>query len=288
MSIGSTDGRGELISSKNGQFMTPQTPTALYPLGHEIAKVQAEILAFRNEYLPVFMEISRTPELIPPIAFESQQNTFHLLSSWQDAITKVADALPLPGDSAKFNQAEFKDFMFCEGTPGYSLLNNSISWKIGMYCDIRIAILSGYRPPDLGDNENFTEDDFWTAIPQIETWLLSLNAMDGLLWNPLCMTLPFIADVDPDFAQKALDLNTWGKTNPWFEHVVNNALLHVLASLANNHFMRIQDYLGHPCLLGRYTRLMPHYLFSVLFHKVLILRQLATDQPPTDCCGNSE
>ena len=72
-------------------------PNTLYPLGHEIAKVQAEIVAFRNEYLPVFLEISRTPELIPPVVFECQQNTFHLLSSWQDAITKVGDALPLPG-----------------------------------------------------------------------------------------------------------------------------------------------------------------------------------------------
>ncbi len=254
-------------------------PNTLYPLGHEIAKVQAEIIAFRNEYLPVFLEVLRTPELILPIVFERQQNTFHLLSSWRDAITKVGDALPLPGDTTMLAPAKFKDFMFCEGTPGYSLSNNNIRWKIGMYCDIRIAILSGYRPPELGDNETFTVDDFWAAIPEIETWLLSLDTMDGRLWNPLCMTLPFIADVDPAFAKKALDLNTWGKIHPWFEHVVNNALLHVLASLANNHFMLILEYMDHPCILGRYTRLMPHYLFAVLFQKVSILRQLATEQP---------
>ena len=94
------------------------------------------------------------------------------------------------------------------------------------------------------------------------------------------MTLPFIADVDPAFAKKALDLDTWGKTHPCLEHVVNNALLHVLASLANNHFMLIRDYLDHPCLFGRYTRLMPHYMFAVLFQKVSILRQLAAEQPP--------
>jgi hypothetical protein len=252
----------------------------LYPFGHEIAKVQAEIVAFRNEYLPVFLETSRTPELIPPVAFEHQQNTFHLLSSWQEAITKVGDALPLPGDATTLDPAEFKDFMFCEGTPGYSLSINNIRWKIGMYCDIRTALLSGYRPPELGDNQTFTEDDFWAAIPEIEAWLLSLDTMDGRLWNPLCMTLPFIADVDPAFAKKALDLGTWGKVHPWFEHVVNNALLHVLASLANNHFMLIRDYMDHPCLFGRYTRLMPHYLFAVLFQKVSILRQLAAEQAP--------
>ncbi len=255
-------------------------PNILYPLGHEIAKVQAEIVAFRNEYLPVFLEISRAPELIPPVVFERQQNTFHLLSSWQDAITTVGDALPLPGDTTTLDPTEYKDFMFCEGTPAYSRSNNDIRWKIGVYLDIRTAILNGFRPPELGGNEDFTEDDFWAAIPAIEAWLLSLDAMDGRLWNPLCVTLPFIADVDPAFAKKALDLETWGKTNPWFEHVVNNALLHVLASLANNHFMLIRDYLDHPCILGRYTRLMPHYLFAVLFQKVSILRQLATE--PTD------
>jgi hypothetical protein len=251
-----------------------------YPLGHEIAKVQAEIVAFRHEYLPVFLEISRTPELIPPIAFERQQNSFHLLSSWQDAITKVGDALPLPGDTTTLDPADYKDFMFCEGTPAHSLSGNNIRWKIGVYCDMGITLLKGYRPPCLGDGDNVSENDFWAAIPAIEAWLLSLDAMDGRLWNPLCMTLPFIADVDPAFAKKALDLDTWKNVTPWFEHVVNNALLHVLASLANNHFMLIRDYLDHPCILGRYTRLMPHYLFAVLFQKVSVLRQLATEQPP--------
>ena len=254
--------------------------TPLYPLGHEIAKVQAGIVAFRNEYLPVFLEISRRPELIPPVALERQQNTFHLLSSWQEAITKVGGALPLPGDTTTLDPAEYKDFMFCEGTPGYSLSNNNIRWKIGMICDLGTALLFGPRLPE--KNDNLTEAEFWAAIPEIEAWFLSLDPMDGRLWNPLCMTLPFIADVDPAFAKKALDLETWGKTNPIFEHVVNNALLHVLASLANNHFMLIRDYLDHPCLMGRYTRLMPHYLFAVLFQKVSILRQLATEQPKAD------
>ena len=80
--------------------------------------------------------------------------------------------------------------------------------------------------------------------------------------------------------RRPLILTLGDKTHPYFEHVVNNALLHVLASLANNHFMLIRDYFDHPCIMGRYTRLMPHYLFAVLFQKVSILRQLATE--PTD------
>jgi hypothetical protein len=252
-------------------------PDTLYPMGHEIAKVQAEIVVYRNEYLPVFLEISRTPELIPPIVLEEQQDTFHPLSSWQEAITRVGDALPLPGDTRTLDREEFKDFMFCEGTPGYSLSVSGIRWKIGMFCDLGTALLFGQRL--LEKNDDLTEAEFWAAIPEIEAWLLSLDPMDGRLWNPLCMVLPFVADFDPTFAKKALDLNTWGETHPWFKHVVNNALLHVLASLANNHFMLIRDYLDHPCLMGRYTRLIPHYIFAVLFHKVSTLRQLVQKLP---------
>ncbi len=110
--------------------------------------------------------------------------------------------------------------------------------------------------------------------------MASAPAMDGRLWNPLCMTLPFVADVDPAFAKKALDPNTWNNERLPFRCVINNALLHVLGSLANNHFMLIRDYLDHPCLYGNYTHLMPHYLFALLFQKVSILRQLTTVQPP--------
>jgi hypothetical protein len=48
--------------------------------------------------------------------------------------------------------------------------------------------------------------------------------------------------------------------------------LHVLAAMANNHFGDIADLLEHPSLVGRYTRLMPHYLFAVLLEKVEVLR----------------
>jgi hypothetical protein len=60
----------------------------------------------------------------------------------------------------------------------------------------------------------------------------------------------------------------------FFRHVLNNALLHVMAALANNHFEVIFDLLDHPSLIGGYTRLMPHYLFAVLLEKVDVLRSL--------------
>ena len=109
------------------------------------------------------------------------------------------------------------------------------------------------------------------------------------------MVLPSLANDDPAFGTFALDPETWKaivrtdaslsnseKTNRlvlieigYFRHVLNNALLHVLGALANNHFMAIRDLLDHPHLVGSYTDLMPHYLFAVLFHKVKTIRLLA-------------
>jgi len=254
----------------------PNTP---YPLGHEIAKVQAELVMFRDECLPVFLgpHPHDTPHSITALKIEESNQ----LLPWYEAVTKLSESLPLPGDSlAPLNAGEFKDFMFQEAAPAYSLSDNNIRWKIGLFCDMTIALRDGLRPPCLGKVGEVTEEEFWAAISEIEKWFLTFDAMDGHLWNPLCMTLPFVADADPAFAKKALDLSTWKNAKPVFEHVINNALLHVLGSLANNHFTLIRDYLDHPCLYGNYTHLMPHYLFAVLFQKVSILRQLAAEQAP--------
>jgi hypothetical protein len=127
---------------------------------------------------------------------------------------------------------------------------------------------------------------------------MSLPTHSTELFNALCIVLPFIADADPDFARMALTPETWHNlvlanrdlteaararqlewaNGPWFAGVLNNALLHVFGALANNHFLLIEDYLDHPHLDGRYTHLMPHYLFAVLFEKVAILRELAQNR----------
>jgi hypothetical protein len=39
----------------------------------------------------------------------------------------------------------------------------------------------------------------------------------------------------------------------------------------------IRDFLDHPNLRGRYTHLMPHYLFAVLVEKVATLRGMAVE-----------
>jgi hypothetical protein len=61
----------------------------------------------------------------------------------------------------------------------------------------------------------------------------------------------------------------------YFHRVLNNALLHVLGSLACNHFQVVPGLLDHPAILGGYTSLMPHHLLAVLAEKVRVLRGIA-------------
>jgi hypothetical protein len=267
-------------------------------LGAEVAKVQAELVTFRDEYLPVFL---RLPPYDTPHSVRAQEiEDSNRLLSWNQAVTGLSDALPLPGThSATLNADDFKDLMLQEATPAFSISNGSIRWRIGLFSSMELA--HGYcRPPYL-ERMNITEDqerEFLAKLPQIKTWLLALSVKDCVLFNALSMIVPFIAAVDPPFVKLVLDFDTWRSLvkadatvseyqrqerldvigHGYFRHVVNNALLHVLGALANNHFIAIADYLDHPCLHGGYTHLMPHYLFAVLFQKVSALRHLATEQ----------
>lgn len=143
-------------------------------------------------------------------------------------------------------------------------------------------------------------DWFAARADAAKRWLAGLPASTDALANSLCMLLPFLADLDPAFARRALDRETWraatvadrtladderekrlrSVAGNWFGHIVNNALLHVLGQLANNQFEAIGEYLRHPQLRGGYTRLMPHYLFAVLAEKVAALREMAAGKAP--------
>jgi len=244
----------------------------------------------------VFLRLS--PEHIPPIVFDCQRETLHLLSSWQQAVTRLGDLLPISSERTVLNAEDFQDFMFQVATPAFSFADGRIRWRVSLF--ISREWVHGFCPPpclERKENAENEEREWLAKLPQIKTWLLGLSVTDSVLLNALCMVVPFIADLDPPFVKLALDPETWRSivsTNTavtevqrrnwsnvidnWhFGHVINNAMLHVLGALANNHFMLIRDYLDHPCLYGHYSRLMPHYLFALLFQKVSILRQLATD-----------
>ena len=266
-------------------------------MGSEIAKVQSELVVFRDEYLPVLLDRPLADSIPEALWTPASQQLF----SWQQAVTRLGDLLPLSindNRATPVNAEDFKDFMFQEASPSYSISDHGIHWWIGLFSNAESAIC---YLPHAEWHDVIKDHDFLAALPGIRKWLMGLTVNDCSLYNALCMVLPIFTDVDPPFVKLALDLDTWRtlvRTNGglseeqqrealntidhgYFRHVLNNALLHVFGSLANNHFMAIRDYLDHPCLYGHYTRLMPHYLFAVLFHKVSILGKLAADVPRT-------
>jgi hypothetical protein len=116
--------------------------------------------------------------------------------------------------------------------------------------------------------------------------------------NEMCSMLPICVESDLGFVRRAFNLEErlarirsdsslgeadrkrrlqeWSGFFPM--HGFNNALLHVIASLANNHFDQIESFLDHPARIGGYTGLMPHYLMAVLHQKVRILDELSREE----------
>jgi hypothetical protein len=261
----------------------------------EIARVQGEIVLFRERCLPAFFgdpvhEVF--DEDYAEWVREKIVTRAGSLSKWQGTTSQLAELLPLgplPANSLKICRDDFKEFLFQEATPSFCFRERRIVWKIRLFVDPSFCV--PYCP-------TFPSSAF-ENLPEVRQWLMSLPVDSPELANAFCMALPFIADSDSVFPKLALDPETWRnvvltdrditeeerlKRLKWIDgqvfcHWLNNSLVHVLGSLANNQFMLIEDLLDHPNLVGGYTHLMPHYLFAVLFEKVATLRGLSEERP---------
>lgn len=263
-------------------------------LGAEVERVRGELILFRDTILPGL----DLPDRIDPdranAAGEPQHRASHSTNDWQRAATRLIEALPTgpgSGDVPEPDRAIFEPFMFQEASPSYSVRDGRIHWQItvfvGSEADAALVFSwLGEEPDDplgkiMADPQGFGER------------LIEIPVDNSALWNALCLTAPILADADPAVLRRVLDPETYRRrvqadrdVSPethrerqrilgmWFGNVLNNALLHAVAGLANKHFGEIPGLLGHPDLKGRYTDLMTHYLFAVLFEKVLILHRL--------------
>jgi hypothetical protein len=273
-------------------------------LGGEVARVQQEVTLFRDEFLPAAFDGPVTDR-------HSDGMTDHLknhitatagqLSGWRDAASRLSDLLPrgpLSASAVPFDRDLFRSFLFQKATPGFVVRGGRVVWRIEVF----VSVEAMAHCPAHGGEEPTAGEDVWDWLAAradvVKKWLTGLPANSDVLANSLCLVLPFLADLDPPFARLALDRETWRSlvladrtlgdeerekrlrfvAGNCFAHILNNALLHVLAMLANNHFLAVRDYLGHEQLRGSYTHLMPHYLFAVLIEKVAALRGMMTEQ----------
>ncbi len=253
----------------------------------EVAKVQSELVFFRERVLSALFETPLDAVFDGDYANWVAGKSKGRLSEWQETSRRLAELLPLgPLDSSTISREHFSEYPVQGANPSYCVEEGRIVWNIGLFVDRSLCSL--YFPSlDLSN------------VSEVQRWLMSLPVDSCGLANSLCMALPIIADADPAFAKRALDPQEWRGIilanrnisedererrlrfieGLWFAHVLNNALLHTLAAVANNSFMRIDDFLDHPYLCGAYSHLTPSYLFTVLFEKIATLRQLSEERP---------
>jgi len=274
-------------------------------LGPEIAKVQSELIMFREECLPALLTHraqDMMPEFAAPRALASAVEVSSPLSQWCEGVSRMSEFLPIDGHDnpdADLREQDFKQFMFQRATPSFSSDGHRIVWDIKLFLVMDSAHTLGLWPEFLewSDSSDANMKGLIAQLPRVKTWLMNLDVTNEFLcFNAICHFVALIADADPSFARLALDREPWqamvrenpilsdeGKEErlaiidaPFFGHVLNNSMLHVLGALANNHFMQIRTWLDHPNLHGAYTGLMPHYLFAALFQKVRALRRMRT------------
>jgi hypothetical protein len=264
----------------------------------EVARVHRELVTYRDTLLPAFLERDGAHLwVLPDGTLGHVDKIFHPLRDWQEATERLLDALPITPlvvAERPLERSGYEEFLWQPASAASHVVREGrIVWRIELFIgwdwgsDFALSTIDEGKEPSpasFGDLER--------RLPEARGWLMSLPVDESLLGNALSYVLTPISDLDPAFAELALDPETWRTIvqgdrtideatrsrrlqaidGAWFPHVLNNALLHVLAALANNHFEAIADFLDHPCLVGHYTRLMPHYLFAVLLEKVEVLR----------------
>ena len=281
-------------------------------LTSEVARVHWELTALRDQLLPALLgpceayleDRAQDPARWPSV--EQIEKSVRTLRKWQLAPSRLLDALPLTRLGAADPEpdwSEYKEFLWHPASASSHLVREGrvvwrielfIGWDFGLEYMLNMGGAASTREAqEPGPECSF--DELQRRLPEVRRWFLALPVDGSVLFNALSFVLAPVSDLDPAFAKLALDLDTWRsivRTDQTLDeatksqrlraidsghlpHAINNALLHVLAALANNHFGVIADFLDHPCLSGAYTGLIPHYLFAVLLEKVKTLRSLA-------------
>jgi hypothetical protein len=268
----------------------------------EIDRAVGEISEFIDGLLPAIA--ARDPEIFTahlqsdPMPWTKRLRT---IGEWQSAARTLrgvlnAELTPIP---RVLELKQFKRFIWAEPSIDYAVDEDRIRWQITCFAvaDWLTAAHMYFRrvfgwPPKDESHPGF-------SIDATKRWFLVQPAQDSYLWNALTGVLPSVASHDPDFAMRMLDTDEWRRRiesnsalspsqrhdelgavsgSLMFRNVIHNALVHVIAALANNRFTEIGRFIDHPEFSGRYTPLVPHYLFANLLAKVHTLQQLCPNK----------
>ena len=268
-----------------GRPAVPEMDDALHA---EVNQVLAEIAEFSEHILPEMA-------LMDPCMFPRERRVSRLgerrwdkppLIDWQLAAARLAGALTAETASLPriYNVDEFGDFLWQEpGTP-YFIENGRIRWL--MHECYRQSWEVDYMPEAFRPNDPRNKEQYLTALKR---WLLDPQARTANLERAFYWAIHTIADMEPEFVRNIMDVRTWrerirtntalteaerqdelSETYCMFNYALNNALLHLLAGISDNHFMDVRKFLDLPSFRGGYAGYLPEYLLQVLFTKVQV------------------
>jgi len=261
-------------------------------LGAEAARVRGELISFRDTCLPAFFApggIADLPLQWPGIPARLAWDKY------RQATEQLIDALHTGGD-AEWLDSEAFGFLHKKSEPSYTIEDGRIVWRCGRGEKEWLDAIADHCLNMMGLPDSSVQS-LVDQLPEVERWILSRGVDDFILYDALCIALPLLVDPAREFVRRALAPETWrglvldqheltpreqAEKLRWiegdvFRNVLNNALLHVIGSAANNHFDLILDLLDHPVLLGGYTDMFPHYIFGVLHAKIVALQRLAME-----------
>jgi hypothetical protein len=264
--------------------------------------VLAELEEFRERLLPALAK--RDPLSFGEFQVDNppHHGPRHTLSDWQEAAAHLSGLLVNhPDDTALATElSRLRPFMRCGQAGGdYVIDKGVIHWRLSIFASVRWDkevfphVPEELQPESVGGVEQ--------SRRAVRRWFERTDPGEIVFWNALCMVLPATVDDDPEFTISMLQTATYRERilskeelTPaerqvelakvealYFHHVLNNAFLHIIAALANNHFMKIDHCLRVSEISGRYTDLLPHYLFAILFAKLKILIRLSNAGPET-------
>jgi hypothetical protein len=285
-------------------------------LAAEADRVRAECRTLESRILPLLL-----PREQAAGDKERSDGSPDPLATWRRVVRGLAAALPTPDGrpGVPVDEAFLAGFLHQRADAGFRIRRGRIAWRIEVFTPLDLedwhaaGVLSamlGEPIPEAGASERLLSrfDDF-------QDWFLGAGPDVCFVANEMCLLLPICVEFALDFVRRAFDLEgrlerirsdvlfdgrertqrlkEW--SGPFQMRGFNNALLHVIASLANHHFDQIASFLDHPARIGGYTGLMPHYLVAVLHQKVRILEELSHEEserrggtwPVPRSCGNS-
>lgn len=271
----------------------------------EIARVEAELTIYRDVCVPTYtpgpVELA-VVENLPAVHRERAEHFIQSDPDWLAAANLLMELVPSVRDRRVISPDEFDRLLVERGapddtdaSPDYALRGGRIDWRILVFVSFP-TLFPTRTMAGLEEEQTAAKDPWdWFRMRASDIAERMLQVPVDEVANDLCFVLPFIADADPTLAKQILDHETWRlriQANEQlteqrrseqlafldrilFRFVAHNALLHVLASLANNHFSRIPEFLETDLVDGRYNHLVPRYLFTVLRGKLQVLNQLA-------------